>query len=188
MTERVRPDYDSTFRVSPVGQHERAASMITHPLRLILYVAALVVMTPVFSVDVACEASGVAAADKVAKIKLSDRVPFGREPVDYFGTKSHDAVSKLQRRLASGETRLSVDDRFGYLLSVLERLNVPLESQLLVFSKTARAPDLVSPQTPRAVFFNDEVSVAWIPKSRELEITAVDPVKGINFLYSVATA
>jgi hypothetical protein len=181
MTERVRPDYDSTFRVSTVGQHERAASMITHPFRLIRYVVALVVMTPGFSVNVACEPNGVAADDKVAKIKLSDRVPFGREPVDYFGTKTHDAVSKLQRRLASGETRLSVDGRFGYLLSVLERLNVSLESQLLVFSKTARAPDLVSPQTPRAVFFNDEVSVAWIPKSRELEITAVDPVKGVNF-------
>ena len=65
-------------------------------------------------------------------------------------------------------------------MSALELLDVPLESQLLVYSKTARAPALVSPQTPRAIFFNDEVSVAWIPGSRELELTAVDPVKGIN--------
>lgn len=115
------------------------------------------------------------------EIKLTDRVPYGREPVDYFGMETDDAVSELGVRLAAGTVRLSTDDsRFGYLLSVLELLNVPVESQLLVFSKTARTPALVSPKTPRAVFFNDDVSVAWIPGSRELELTAVDPVKGVN--------
>jgi hypothetical protein len=113
-------------------------------------------------------------------IKLTDRVPYGREPVDYFGTETDDAVSALGRQLAAGKARLSADGRFGYLISVLELLDVPLESQLLVYSKTARAPALVSPKTPRAIFFNDEVSVAWIPGSRELEVTTVDPVKGVN--------
>lgn len=181
MTERDQPDYDSTFGVSPVGHHERAVSMVTHPFRLLWYVAAWMVVQSGVVSDLAFEQGGVVADDKVATIKLTDRVPYGREPVDYFGTETNDAVSKLQGLLASGETQLIADDRFGYLLSVLERLNVPLESQLLVYSKTARAPDQVSPQTPRAVFFNDEVSVAWIPDSRELEITAVDPVKGVNF-------
>lgn len=115
------------------------------------------------------------------EIRLTDRVPYGRKPVDYFGTETDDAVSALGVRLAAGTSRLSADDgRFGYLLSVLELLNVPVESQILVFSKTARAPALVSPKTPRAIFFNDDVSVAWIPGSRELELTAVDPVKGVN--------
>lgn len=155
--------------------------MVTHPFRLLRYVAAWMVVQSWIVSDLAFEPGEVVADDKVATIKLTDRVPYGREPVDYFGTETDDAVSKLQRLLASGETRLNADDRFGYLLSVLERLDVPLESQLLVYSKTARAPDLVSPKTPRAVFFNDEVSVAWIPESRELEVTAVDPVKGVNF-------
>jgi hypothetical protein len=180
MTERDWSDYDLTFRVSPDGQHERVALMITHFSRLLRYVAAWVVVSVGFVTDLVSE-PGVVVADEVVKIELTDRVPYGRKPVDYFSAKSSDAVSKLQGRLSSGETRLSSDDRFGYLLSVLELLNVPLESQLLVYSKTARSPDLVSPQTPRAVFFNDEVSVAWIPESRELEITAVDPVKGVNF-------
>ncbi|NQV24849.1 MAG: hypothetical protein HQ518_10820 [Rhodopirellula sp.] len=115
------------------------------------------------------------------EIKLTDRVPYGREPVDYFGKESGDAVAELGRQLASGKARLNADAQSGYLLSVLELLGVPLESQILVYSKTARAPELVSPKTPRAIFFNDEVSVAWIPESRELELTAVDPVKGVNF-------
>lgn len=155
--------------------------MVTHLFSLLRYVAAWMVVQSWIVSDLAFEPGELVADDKVATIKLTDRVPYGRKPVDYFGTETNDAVSKLQRSLASGKTRLTADDRFGYLLSVLERLNVPLESQLLVYSKTARAPDLVSPQTPRAIFFNDEVSVAWIPKSRELEITAVDPVKGVNF-------
>ena len=113
-------------------------------------------------------------------ISLADRVPYGREPVDYFNTDTDDAVTKLGQRLTSGDARLVADERFGYLLSVLQLLDVPLESQLLVYSKTARAPELVRPKTPRAIFFNDEVSVAWIPESRELEITAADPLKGIN--------
>jgi hypothetical protein len=161
--------------------YERAASMVTPPSILIRHAVASVVVMSVLIADVTHELSRVVAADQVATIRLTDRVPYGREPVDYFGTTSSDAVSQLQRQLAAGKLRLSPDDRFGYLLSVLELLDVPLESQLLVYSKTARAPDLVSPQTPRAIFFNDEVSVAWIPESRELEITAVDPVKGVNF-------
>ena len=125
-------------------------------------------------------AEGTDGPDKSpVEIKLTDRVPYGREPVDYFGAGSHDAVSELQKRLDSRTARLTVHERFGYLLSVAELLDVPLESQLLVYSKTARAPALVSPTTPRAVFFNDEVSVAWIPGARELELTAIDPVKGV---------
>ena len=155
--------------------------MVTHPSRLLRYVSAAMVLHAGVAGDLVFGQGVVVADDKVATIKLTDRVPYGREPVDYFGTETIDAVAKLQRLLASGKMRLNADDRFGYLLSVLERLGVPLESQLLVYSKTARAPDLVSPKTPRAIFFNDEVSVAWIPESRELEITAVDPVKGVNF-------
>lgn len=121
------------------------------------------------------------AEEAPATIKLTDRVPYGRKPVDYFGAELDDAVSGIAGQLKAGKTRLVADERSGYLLSVLELLNVPLESQILVYSKTARTPGLVSPKTPRAVFFNDEVSIAWIPEARELEITSVDPVKGINF-------
>lgn len=114
------------------------------------------------------------------EIEMKDRVPYGREPVNYFGTAANDSVAILSSRLQAGDSRLISHERFGYLLSVLELLDVPIESQLLVYSKTARVPGLVTPKNPRAIFFNDEVSVAWIPNARELELTAVDPVKGVN--------
>lgn len=114
-------------------------------------------------------------------VELTDRLPFGREPIDYFSSKVDDAVAALGKRLAAGETGLASNDSHGYLESVLAELHVPIESQVLVYSKTARSPKLVSPDTPRAVYFNDEVSVAWIPEARELELSAIDPVKGVNF-------
>ncbi len=154
--------------------------MWMHDASSIRHSAAAVILLVAVSV-LSSNVSAVLADDKVPTIKLTDRVPYGRQPVDYFGTELNDAVSDVSRQLDAGKAQLVADGRFGYLLAALELLNVPLESQVLVYSKTARSPDLVSPKTPRAIFFNDEVSVAWIPDSRELEITAVDPVKGINF-------
>lgn len=152
----------------------------THTIRLLM-LAVLVLVAPTDQCSIIPAQDDAGSNKVITEIELTDRVPYGRNPVDYFGSSLSDAVAKLNQRLTSGDTVLLPDDRFGYLPAVLEQLDVPLESQLLVYSKTARTPDLVSPRTPRALFFNDEVSVAWIPDARELEITAVDPIKGINF-------
>lgn len=116
-----------------------------------------------------------------AKIEFTEKLPFGNPVVDYFTKKTDDPVTRLQDRIQSGKATLKSDSQHGYLKSLLSHLDVPLSSQLLVFSKTARAPNLVSPSSPRAVFFNDLVSVAWIPGARELELTAIDPKRGVIF-------
>ena len=115
------------------------------------------------------------------KIEFTEKLPFGTPVVDYFAKKANDPVVRLQDRLQSGKVKLKSDSNHGYLKSLLSHLDVPLSSQLLVFSKTARAPGLVSPASPRAVFFNELVSVAWIQGAREIELTAVDPIRGIMF-------
>lgn len=120
-------------------------------------------------------------AEEPKKIEITDFVPFGREPVDYFEAPTNDAVSRLQQRLRSGASVLKADSSQGYLRSLLAELKVPVSSQLLVFSKTARNPDLIGPKHPRAIYFNDEVTVGWVPGALELELTASDPVKGITF-------
>jgi hypothetical protein len=67
------------------------------------------------------------------------------------------------------------------LRSLLDSLGVPIQSQLLVYSQTALHPRLVGPQNPRAVYFNDDVSVAWTPGASTLEVAADDPQKGSLF-------
>lgn len=146
-------------------------------IRSVLMPALLLTILSADSSDSTC----LAGDDEPRVVELTDRIPYGRDPVDYFGMDLNDPVARLSERIEAREKTLVPDRRHGYLRSVLQLLNVPLSSQTLVFSRTARSPELVSPQTPRAVFFNDEVSVAWIPGARELELTAVDPVRGINF-------
>lgn len=126
---------------------------------------------------------GIASAEDTspAEISITEKLPYGHKEVDYFAKVVNDPVARLQTSIQSGDVRLQGDSRHGFLKSVLKHLHVPLESQLLVFSKTARSPNLVSPAAPRAVFFNDMVSVAWIPEARELELTAIDPTRGVNF-------
>lgn len=120
------------------------------------------------------------AAEPIA-VSIEDGLPYGQAAVDYFGTPTGDAGSRLNRKLAAGEATLRYEEKSGYLRSLLDALDVPVESQLLVFSKTALNPRLVEPANPRAVYFNDEVTVGWVPGADALEVTALDPAKGPIF-------
>ena len=111
-------------------------------------------------------------------VTVDAALPFGQAPVDYLGDATSDPVARLNRRLVDGEVTLKPVTGRGYLDAVLRVLQVPVSSQLLVYSKTAVNQRLVTPKTPRAIYFNDTVSVAWVPRTAELELSAVDPVKG----------
>jgi hypothetical protein len=39
----------------------------------------------------------------------------------------------------------------------------------------------ISPARPRAIYFNDTVSVGWVQNGEVMEISAVDPILGVNF-------
>jgi hypothetical protein len=64
---------------------------------------------------------------------------------------------------------------------MLRLLNVPVSSQVLVFSKTSFQASRISPRTPRALYFNDGVSVGWVKGGDVLELAAVDPRQGVDF-------
>ena len=97
------------------------------------------------------------------------------------GAALTDPVAQLQSRLERGETQLKFDSSRGYLNSVLSSLKISTSSQSLVFSKTSLQTDFISPSTPRALFFNDDVYVAWVPDAPMLEIASVDPQYGTVF-------
>jgi hypothetical protein len=103
------------------------------------------------------------------------------------GEAPSDPIALLQRRIDRGEVRMRYTPERGYLPSLLKELHIPASSQSLVFSKTSLQMDKISPSAPRAVYFNDEVYVGWIPGSPMMEIAAVDPKYGAMF-YTVAQA
>ncbi len=93
-----------------------------------------------------------------------------------------DAVARLVGRLARGEATLRRGSGgHGYLAAVLAALEVPVESQMLVFSKTSLQAPHISPSRPRAVYFSDDVMVAHVPGTPGVEAIALDPVRGPVF-------
>ncbi len=92
-----------------------------------------------------------------------------------------DPVFRLQSLIESGELELRFDSVTGYLPSLLEHLEIPVASQGLIFSRTSLQTDLISPWTPRAVYFNDDVYVGWVQESSFLEIASIDPDDGAVF-------
>ena len=87
----------------------------------------------------------------------------------------------LQRKLLEGNAKLGYDERHGYLPAILKALDLPLASQVLVFSKTSFQAPRISPRMARAIYFNDDVYVGWVPGGDVVEIAAVDPALGIIF-------
>lgn len=92
-----------------------------------------------------------------------------------------DDVTALARRVERGEVTLAFDQDHGYLRSALDALGVPLESQVTVFTETSLQGHQVSPSNPRALFFNDRVSVGWVRDGGALELAALDREQGVIF-------
>ncbi|HEY3862810.1 MAG TPA: hypothetical protein VGO59_13075 [Verrucomicrobiae bacterium] len=100
-------------------------------------------------------------------------------PVNYSTTKPHDAVTRLQMALVSGELKLGGTDREA-VQSLLRILHIPAASQMLVFSKTSFQKDAISPMHPRALYYSDDCYVGWVPGGL-VEVTAIDPSLGPVF-------
>ena len=103
------------------------------------------------------------------------------DPIHYSTATPHNAVAELADRLAQGAVQLEYDPQRGYLRSLLRALDVPESSQVLVFSKTSLQRERISPQTPRAIYFNDDVLIGSCIGGRVLEISAADDALGTVF-------
>src|SRR6266446_971265 len=94
------------------------------------------------------------------------------------GTKS---VAELVQKIQTDKTVLNHDDKQGYLSSLLKQLNVSISSQVLVFSKSSFQLSQISPQAPRALYFNDDVYIGWVNHGQFIEVAEVDPEMGPVF-------
>src|SRR5204862_5642949 len=95
--------------------------------------------------------------------------------------QSEDPVRSLAQRIQTDRTVLNYDEAHGYLSAILKELKVPVSSQALVFSKSSFQLSQISPETPRAVYFNDDTYVGWVNHGQFIEIAHVDPKTGPNF-------
>ncbi len=123
-----------------------------------------------------------ALAVLAACVPASAQVPdIDREPIHYKSAPADNPVAALREKVERGEVRLPYDDDHGYLAGVLKELNVPVSSQVLVFSKTSLQRERITPKTPRALYFNDDVYVGFCLRGEVMELSAADPNLGTAF-------
>jgi hypothetical protein len=106
---------------------------------------------------------------------------YEQEPIAYLTAPATDRVAALGADIEAGKVQLEYREGRGYLDSVLEALEVPASSQVLVFSKTSFQRSQIGPETPRALYFNDDVYVGWVQGGEAVELSAADPQLGAVF-------
>ena len=103
------------------------------------------------------------------------------EAIRYYRTPPDDSITRLDERIEAGEVELVRDSKDDYLASLLDALDIDVSSQILVSSKTSLQISLITPDTPRAIYFNDDTYIAWVQGSPFIEISTVDPKLGAVF-------
>ncbi len=127
-------------------------------------------------------AAGTAAvAQVVTSLEGSYILPADNPAIRYRELGRRNPVARLQERLASGTEHLAYDRTAGFLPALLNALDIPVSSQVLVFSKTSFQAARIYPHSPRALYFNDSVAVGHVPGADLLEVAATDPESGVVF-------
>ena len=106
-------------------------------------------------------------------------------PHNYWKRPLKDPFTKFIGEVEAGRVKLDGSGELPYLISLLKALKIPVSSQMLVFSNTSLQLRLISPRNPRALFFNEDVYVGYIPGGR-IEIVSVDPeAGGIFYIFDI---
>jgi hypothetical protein len=101
--------------------------------------------------------------------------------IKYSTAPLDNPVVDVNRRLQEGTLQLAFEGRSGFLRSALEALQIPVDSQLLVFSRASLQGKLINEQNPRALFFNDRVALGWVRGGSVIEVAAHDESAGVVF-------
>jgi hypothetical protein len=122
------------------------------------------------------------------RLEETSYVPYEHKAIQYFETPTDEAVRRLDDRIDKGQAKLDYEPGgLGYLSSLLKQFGLNVDSQVLVFSQTSFQATLISPQRPRAIYFNDEIAVGFVPHGEVMEVSSLDPKQGVIF-YSLNTS
>ena len=95
----------------------------------------------------------------------------------YWTREPQDRFSRLKAEIESGRLALDTSSEKAALESLLRALEVPASSQTLVYSATSLQKGLINARNPRALYFNDDTYVGYVPGGR-IEIASLDPELG----------
>ncbi len=104
---------------------------------------------------------------------------------EYHTRLLNDPFTRLKEDFESGKRELDNSSGKAFIASLLEHLDVPASSQLLIFSRTSLQTRRISGSNPRAVYFNENVYVGYIPGG-SVEIISLDPeFGGVFYIFDI---
>lgn len=105
---------------------------------------------------------------------------YEQAPIHYSDTQPRDAAYDLEVLMNAGKVKLDRKNAWTVLKGLLKQFKIPIESQVMVFSKTSKQNDRISPQTPRVIYYGDDAYVGY-SVGGSLEISTIDPLLGPIF-------
>jgi len=105
-------------------------------------------------------------------------------PLHEYDTRPvNDRFTQLLASWDAGRVDIDLSGDLPFLQSLLKELDVPVSSQMLVFTATSLQKGLISARNPRALYFNDDTYVGFVPRGR-IEVISLDPtLGGVFFIF-----
>lgn len=116
----------------------------------------------------------------IALITASGQANYDLQPTNYSTAAESNTISRLQAAMDEQRRTLPGSSPKEVLKALLDELHIPVSSQVLVFSKTSLQKDLITPQNPRAIYFNRDFYVGYVPGGL-IEVIACDDSTGMMF-------
>lgn len=129
--------------------------------------------------------AGLALVTALSAQAQTDHIDIDAPPHNYRTRPLTDRFTRMINDFESGKIPLDRSSEKAFVLSLLKALGVPATSQMLVFSTTSLQLSLISPATPRALYFNEDIYVGYVIGGR-IEIVSLDPeLGGIYYIFDI---
>ena len=110
---------------------------------------------------------------------------FEKPPHNYWQRPPQDPFTKIKAALESGKLPLDRTSEKAFVISLLKAIDISPSTQTLVYSTTSLQSGRISPRNPRALYFNEDVYVGWVPGG-QIEIASIDPaLGGIYYIFNI---
>ncbi len=114
---------------------------------------------------------------------------FADEPHHYWTEPQDDPFTIFTRQVEAGQVKLdSSGSETQFMSALLKQLDIPVSSQLWVFSGTSLQSGRISVRNPRAIYFNEDVYIGYVPGG-QVEVASQDSERGsIFYIFDVPAA
>ena len=93
--------------------------------------------------------------------EVNEPVRFRAKVHQYLEKEPQDPFSKIMKSLEAGEVPNDYGNEMEYIEALLAKLKISKHSQQLVFSTTSLQLSRISPRNPRAIYFNEDLSLIF---------------------------